>query len=146
MLSYLRKNGDEHAVVVLNFTPVPRHGYRVGVPNAGQYREILSSDSSYYGGSNVGNGVATTEPTPWMDQPHSIVVTLPPLARHRARAGLELVEEGQARLGRIDVAVEVVFLVSEAQRDAIPVVLSADVISRIVAAHLAASGAARRSR
>jgi 1,4-alpha-glucan branching enzyme len=80
VLSYLRKNGDEHAVVVLNFTPVPRHGYRVGVPNAGQYREIFSSDSSYYGGSNVGNGVAATEPTPWMDQPNSIVVSLPPLA------------------------------------------------------------------
>ncbi len=80
MLSYLRKDGDEHVVVVLNFTPVPRHGYRVGVPKAGRYREILSSDSSYYGGSNVGNGVVVTEPTPCMEQPHSIVVTLPPLA------------------------------------------------------------------
>jgi 1,4-alpha-glucan branching enzyme len=80
VLSYLRKDGDEHAVVVLNFTPVPRHGYRVGVPKAGRYRETLSSDSSYYGGSNVGNGVLVTEPTPCMDQPHSIVVTLPPLA------------------------------------------------------------------
>jgi len=80
VLSYLRKDGDEHAVVVLNFTPVPRHGYRVGVPKAGRYREILSSDSGYYGGSNVGNGAVQTEPTPCMDQPHSIVVTLPPLA------------------------------------------------------------------
>jgi 1,4-alpha-glucan branching enzyme len=79
ILSYLRKDGDSHAVVVLNFTPVPRHGYRVGVPKAGSYREILSSDSQFYGGSNVGNGVAHTEPTPWMSQPHSIVVSLPPL-------------------------------------------------------------------
>jgi 1,4-alpha-glucan branching enzyme len=59
---------------------VPRRGYRVGVPNAGRYREIFSSDSMYYGGSNVGNDVVHTEPTPWMEQPNSIVVTLPPLA------------------------------------------------------------------
>jgi 1,4-alpha-glucan branching enzyme len=80
VLSYLRKCGDEHAVVVLNFTPVPRLGYRIGVPGPGRYREILSSDSKYYGGSNLGNDVLETEPTPWMDQPHSIVVTVPPLA------------------------------------------------------------------
>jgi 1,4-alpha-glucan branching enzyme len=79
VLSFLRKDGDEHAVVVLNFTPVPREGYRVGVPRAGLYREVLSSDSHYYGGSNVGNDVVQTEPTPWMDQPHSIVLRLPPL-------------------------------------------------------------------
>jgi 1,4-alpha-glucan branching enzyme len=79
VISYLRKNGDEHAVVILNFTPVPRTSYRVGVPKAGTYREILSSDSHYYGGSNLGNDVVATEPTPWMGQPHSIVLTVPPL-------------------------------------------------------------------
>jgi len=79
VLSYLRKAGDEHVAVILNFTPVPRHGYRVGVPAAGRYREIFNSDSSYYGGSNVGNVVVTTEPVPSMGQPHSIVITLPPL-------------------------------------------------------------------
>jgi 1,4-alpha-glucan branching enzyme len=47
----------------------------------------LSSDSQYYGGSNVGNDVVATEPTPWMGQPHSIVLTLPPLG------GLVLVPE-----------------------------------------------------
>jgi 1,4-alpha-glucan branching enzyme len=77
--SYLRKCGDEHVVVVLNFTPVPREGYRVGVPRAGRYREIFNSDSRYYGGSNVGNDVADTQATPCMEQPYSIVVTLPPL-------------------------------------------------------------------
>jgi 1,4-alpha-glucan branching enzyme len=87
VLSFLRKDGDDHAVVVLNFTPVPRGGYRVGVPRPGRYREIFSSDSQYYGGSNVGNDVVTTEPTPWMDQPHSIVLKLPPLG------GLVLVPE-----------------------------------------------------
>ena len=55
--AFLRKNGDEHAVVALNFTPVPRQGYRVGVPRPGRYREILSSDSRYYGGSDLGNGI-----------------------------------------------------------------------------------------
>jgi 1,4-alpha-glucan branching enzyme len=79
VLSFLRKAGDEHVAVILNFTPVPRHGYRVGVPAAGRYREIFNSDSSYYGGSNVGNGSVVTEPVPCMGQPHSIVITLPPL-------------------------------------------------------------------
>jgi 1,4-alpha-glucan branching enzyme len=79
VLSFLRKDGDDHAVVALNFTPVPRSGYRLGVPRAGRYREILSSDSQFYGGSNVGNDVVSTEPTPWMGQPHSIVVNVPPL-------------------------------------------------------------------
>jgi 1,4-alpha-glucan branching enzyme len=79
VLSYLRKAGAEHAVVVLNFTPVPRHGYRVGVPQAGHYREIFNSDSAYYGGSNLGNALLTTEPVPAMGHPQSIVVTLPPL-------------------------------------------------------------------
>ena len=79
VLSYLRKCGDEHVVALLNFTPVPRHGYRVGVPRAGRYREILNSDSGFYGGSNVGNHVVETEAVPCMDQAQSIVVTLPPL-------------------------------------------------------------------
>jgi 1,4-alpha-glucan branching enzyme len=80
VVSFLRKAGDEHVVVVLNFTPVPRYGYRVGVPAAGRYREILNSDSSYYGGSNLGNLVATTEAVPWMGYPQSVSITLPPLA------------------------------------------------------------------
>ena len=49
------------------------------MPRAGLSREILSSDSQYYGGSNVGNDVVQAEPTPWMDQPYSIVLKLPPL-------------------------------------------------------------------
>ncbi len=80
VLSYLRRDGDEHAVVLLNFTPVPRYGYRVGVPVSGRYREVLNSDSQYYGGSNVGNAVVDTEHVPCMGHPHSIVVSLPPLA------------------------------------------------------------------
>jgi 1,4-alpha-glucan branching enzyme len=80
VLAFMRNDGHEHAVVILNFTPVPRPGYRVGVPVTGRYREVLSSDSQFYGGSNVGNTFAETEPVACMEQAQSIVVTLPPLA------------------------------------------------------------------
>jgi 1,4-alpha-glucan branching enzyme len=66
---------------VCNFTPVPRYGYRIGVPQAGFYREILNSDGAVYGGSDVGNGGGVpSQPIPWHGQPHSILLTLPPLA------------------------------------------------------------------
>jgi 1,4-alpha-glucan branching enzyme len=80
VLSFVRKDGDAHAVVLLNFTPVPRHGYRVGVPARGTYKEILNSDSSYYGGSNLGNLAVPTEDVACMGHAQSLVVTLPPLA------------------------------------------------------------------
>jgi len=68
-------------VTALNFTPVPRNGYRVGVPYAGRYREAFNSDSGYYGGSNSGNGLGLeAEAVPWNGQPHSVVISLPPLA------------------------------------------------------------------
>ncbi len=79
VLSFVRRDGGEHAIVVLNFTPVPRHGYRLGVPASGRYREVLNSDSEFYGGSNVGNSIVSTEATGSMGYPQSIVVTLPPL-------------------------------------------------------------------
>jgi len=64
-----------------NFTPLTRQGYRVGVPRPGYYREILNTDAALYGGSDVGNsGGVPSEPTPWHGQPHSVVLTLPPLA------------------------------------------------------------------
>ena len=64
-----------------NFTPITRQGYRVGVPRPGYYREILNTDAALYGGSDVGNsGGVPSEPTPWHGQPHSVVLTLPPLA------------------------------------------------------------------
>jgi 1,4-alpha-glucan branching enzyme len=81
IISYLRRNEDDTIYVALNFTPVPRHGYRLGVPSAGRYKEILNSDSGYYGGTNVGNGgMLEAEAIPWMGRPYSIVITLPPLA------------------------------------------------------------------
>ena len=79
VLSYLRRSGDDFVLVIFNFTPVPRHDYRIGVPLAGLYEEIFNSDSTYYGGSNVGNGPLRSEDTPWMGRPHSLSLTLPPL-------------------------------------------------------------------
>ncbi len=79
IISYRRKTEHEDLIVVLNFTPVARDQYRIGVPEAGAYTEIFNSDSSYYDGSNVGNGTAISEPTAWMSLPHSVCLTLPPL-------------------------------------------------------------------
>jgi 1,4-alpha-glucan branching enzyme len=83
VLSYLRK-GDESEVIItiLNLTPVPRHDYRIGVPEGGVYREVINSDSGYYGGSNMGNGPAPliSEDKVWMNRPCSLTLTLPPLA------------------------------------------------------------------
>ncbi len=84
VLSYLRlaEDPDRFLVTVCNFTPVPRHRYRIGVPRLGYYRERINTDSMYYGGSNVGNegGGAHTEPIPSHGRPFSLSLTLPPLA------------------------------------------------------------------
>jgi 1,4-alpha-glucan branching enzyme len=81
-LSFLRRARDGACVVVvLNFTPVPREGYRIGLPVAGRYVEVVNSDSAYYGGSNAGNaGGVQAEPIPWMGLGYSAAITLPPLA------------------------------------------------------------------
>ncbi|HEY1183122.1 MAG TPA: alpha amylase C-terminal domain-containing protein, partial [Bryobacteraceae bacterium] len=83
IVSFLRRARDpnDFLVVVANFTPVPREGYRLGVPEGGFYRELLNSDSRYYGGADIGNfGGVSSEPTPWQGLPHSVVITVPPLA------------------------------------------------------------------
>ena len=81
VVSYLRRAGADFVLVVLNFTPVPRHDYRLGVPGPGRYCELLNSDSRYYGGSDVGNGgELVAEPLPWMGRGWSLALTLPPLA------------------------------------------------------------------
>jgi len=82
IISFVRRarNFDDQIVVLANFTPVPRQGYRVGVPRPGFYREIFNSDSTYYGGGNVGNiGGLPADDLPWQGQDHSLLVTLPPL-------------------------------------------------------------------
>jgi len=82
VLSFIRYGDDGEAVLcILNFTPVPRYHYRLGVPQAGSYREILNSDSAFYGGTNSGNGGdIPVEESAWMGFEHSIEITLPPLA------------------------------------------------------------------
>jgi 1,4-alpha-glucan branching enzyme len=83
VVSFIRRARDpsNFLVFICNFTSVIRHGYRVGVPEPGFYREILNTDARAYGGTNVGtDGGMRAGPTAWHGLPHSIVVTLPPLA------------------------------------------------------------------
>jgi 1,4-alpha-glucan branching enzyme len=76
----VRKSDDGFVLIVLNFTPVPRDDYRIGVPAPGTYQELFNSDSTYYGGSNMGNPPRATDDKAWMGRPYSISLTLPPLA------------------------------------------------------------------
>jgi 1,4-alpha-glucan branching enzyme len=80
--AFVRWSGDRsrHVVCVANLSPVPRHGYRVGMPQAGTYVEVINTDALQYGGSGVGNGEGvTSEQTPWDGQEHSALLTIPPL-------------------------------------------------------------------
>ncbi|MSO46149.1 MAG: 1,4-alpha-glucan branching protein GlgB [Acidobacteria bacterium] len=74
------RNPDDFTIMVANFTPVPRPGYRIGVPGGDWYREILNSDSDVYGGSNIGNsGGVHAEPIAAHGFDHSISLVVPPL-------------------------------------------------------------------
>ncbi len=78
--AYLRRAGRDHVCVVLNLTPLPREGYRIGVPAAERYRERFSSDDARFGGSAVRTPPwVDAEPVPWHGQPQSVCLTLPPL-------------------------------------------------------------------
>ena len=83
VLSFLRQNSDgsNQFAVILNLTPVPRPGYRIGLPHGGQWREVLNSDAAIYAGSNKGNlGGVTAENAPLHGQSHSAAFYLPPLS------------------------------------------------------------------
>jgi 1,4-alpha-glucan branching enzyme len=82
VFAFLRFAHEQQPIlVVCNMTPVPRNNYRIGVPHSGPWREILNSDSSHYGGSNVGNaGQVEAAAIPMHGQPHSVELVLPPLA------------------------------------------------------------------
>ncbi len=83
IISFIRKgkHTNDIILVVCNFTPVPRHNYRVGVPRGGFWREVLNSDSEIYGGSNMGNsGGVEAAPIPAHGRSHSISLKLPPLS------------------------------------------------------------------
>ena len=83
VLAFVRRARDpeDFLIACSNFTPVPRHGYRLGVPHGGYYDEVFNSDSAWYGGGNVGNsGVLISRPEPHHGRYHSISISLPPLA------------------------------------------------------------------
>ncbi|MEP6686494.1 MAG: 1,4-alpha-glucan branching protein GlgB [Verrucomicrobiota bacterium] len=82
VVSFFRcSRGGEIIVFVVNATPQVLYNYRLGVPQAGYYREIINTDAETYGGSNVGNlGGVRSEPQAWMAREHSVLIHLPPLA------------------------------------------------------------------
>jgi len=83
----LGEDCDKPILVVCNFTPVPRHNYRIGAPQAGDWEEILNTDAALYGGSNLGNaGMTRADGGPQHGQPASMSLTLPPLATIILRA------------------------------------------------------------
>jgi len=82
VVSFVRRapGGREPLIFIFNFAPVVRHGYRLGVPEDGFYRELINSDAALYGGGNVGNeGGVRAEPLPWHAHPQSLALLLPPL-------------------------------------------------------------------
>jgi 1,4-alpha-glucan branching enzyme len=83
IITFIRfaKNREDFIVFACNFTPVPREGYRIGVPRAGLYRELFNTDSELFGGANLGNaGAVMAEEIPFHGRPASLNVTIPPLA------------------------------------------------------------------
>lgn len=82
IISYIRRarNPEDYLVVILNFTPTVHHGYKIGVPEAGDYEVILNSDSEFYGGSNAGSEQLTAVDGEWHGQEAHIECTVPPLA------------------------------------------------------------------
>jgi 1,4-alpha-glucan branching enzyme len=101
VVSFIRRgtHKDDTLVFICNFTPVPHHGYRVGVPEAGIYDEILNSDDLRYGGSGlVNNAPMQSGPIYWQSCPHSLMLTLPPLSTIilKRRPDASAMEEGTA--------------------------------------------------
>jgi 1,4-alpha-glucan branching enzyme len=83
VFAFLRQGNDEAGVVLVvsNMTPVPRHGYGIGVPRPGFWHELLNTDATVYGGSNVGNaGGVETVPHQMHGEAQTLYLTLPPLA------------------------------------------------------------------
>ncbi|MBI3464994.1 MAG: 1,4-alpha-glucan branching protein GlgB [Planctomycetes bacterium] len=75
------KNRDDFILAIANFTPVVRHGYRIGVPESGFYREVLNTDAADYWGSGVGNkGGVWAQPVPCHGRGQSLELALPPLS------------------------------------------------------------------
>lgn len=93
------KHEEDTLVFICNFTPVPRHGYRLGVPYEGEYFELINSDAQRYGGS----GLENKQPMPsgaifWQSCPHSILLTLPPLSTVVLKRRPQVEEKAQSVL------------------------------------------------
>jgi 1,4-alpha-glucan branching enzyme len=83
VFAFVRRAGDgwsDLVVCVANLTPVPRHGYRVGLPSGGRWEDVVNTDDVRWGGSGLLQPSVDAEDTPWQGQAHSAVLTLPPLA------------------------------------------------------------------
>jgi 1,4-alpha-glucan branching enzyme len=79
IFAFARHGDDDHVVVVANLTPVPRHGYRVGLPSGGPWRELINTDDLRYGGSGLVNPDMDADELGWQGHPYSALLTLPPL-------------------------------------------------------------------
>jgi 1,4-alpha-glucan branching enzyme len=83
VVAFARQSAEGRRVLVFiaNLAPVPRENYRIGLPRSGRWREAVNTDSTFYGGADIGNlGGVEAEPIPWHGQPVSAELTLPPLA------------------------------------------------------------------
>ncbi len=88
------EHGDHDIVIVCNFTPVPRHDYQIGVPQAGFWQEVLNSDAEIYGGSGLGNwGGQAASTLPCHGRSYSLFLTLPPLAILYFRCTTQRIED-----------------------------------------------------
>ncbi|MEN9314637.1 MAG: 1,4-alpha-glucan branching enzyme [Pseudomonadota bacterium] len=106
VIAYLRRAGasDPVLLVVCNFTPVPRTGYRLGVPTGGIWREVLNSDAAEYGGAGWGNlGAVEASETPAHGRPCALSLTLPPLSVIVLEAGAQPDSPGTSAEGTRDV-------------------------------------------
>ncbi|MFN2526977.1 MAG: 1,4-alpha-glucan branching protein GlgB [Actinomycetota bacterium] len=81
VLSFIRRDRAGNCVVcIANLSPIPRTGFRVGLPKPGEYKEVINTDSEVYGGTNMGNmGIVPAKPVPWHGLEQSALLTLPPL-------------------------------------------------------------------
>jgi 1,4-alpha-glucan branching enzyme len=82
VISFYRTDasGEHYLVCICNLSPVPRDGFRVGLPKGARFTEVVNTDAEPYGGTNVGNmGSVLAEPKPWHGLEQSAVVNLPPL-------------------------------------------------------------------
>ena len=82
VVSFIRKaeDSEDNLIIISNFSPNVKEGYRIGVPDAGAYVEVFNSDMAEYGGKGITNTKLTTEEEPYHNRSHSISLRIPPLA------------------------------------------------------------------